>query len=505
MANTVSPMLEVLTYALTLVGGYLVCVCVYSFCKQRHEQAHALTPPSGNQQFFFANKQLQGMWLAASFAACWFGATSTKGSLDAYYHEGLSGAWKIALPSLFSLLLLRLWIAKRVFHQPDVTLPQAIERAYGQWGRGVLSLSLLTQGMATLAAQLLAVYGVLMATFGSTVASVGITLMMLAVSTYCMWGGFATVALTDGWQLMLMLGCFAGLLGWLGWAYWHDATPFLHFWQHQGDSYTQVLQGWHEHWATTLTVAIAWALAPEMWQRMKATSTEKTALQAVHWGWVALALLYGGVACIGLLAGGVIGVSPPAGGASDVLSRLALTAPHPLLGALLVVAFLTAVTSTMDSVLHCASLTFSHDVVHRFIWPKATPDQVLRVAKLSLWLLPLPALAIALQAPSLFSVIWFAADVYACTATVPLIVVLATAHPHRLAGQVAFGVGCAGATLIAWVHYAKLPCFGLPTEAPYALGTMLASAVAYAGVASLVPRRGSTTSQTQIPTQETSA
>jgi Na+/proline symporter len=160
-----------------------------------------------------------------------------------------------------------------------------------------------------------------------------------------------------------------------------------------------------------------------------------------------------------------------------------------LLGALLFIAFLTAVSSTMDSVLHCASLTLTYDVVKRFFAPRLSEPQSLALARWALWLLPLPALWIALQAPSIFSIIWFAADVYACTVTVPLLALLLLAKPHAKAGQVAFSVGAGGACLIGWVQYAKQPLpFVSATVATTwmtAFTVILASALSYALVVGL--------------------
>jgi hypothetical protein len=155
------------------------------------------------------------------------------------------------------------------------------------------------------------------------------------------------------------------------------------------------------------------------------------------------------------LAGAVLGLNTSGGEHPEVLVRLAEALPSPVLSWTVIIGFLAAVTSTMDSVLNVGSLTLTHDLYARFFRPKAKMGELLWVSKIATLLVPIPALWIALNRSDLMGVLWLSADVYACTMLVPIIALLFAKTPHRLGGQWAmlFGGAVAFGTILTQYHF----------------------------------------------------
>ena len=80
--------------AALLFGVYFVGVAVISYVLGK--KIHTL------RDYFLANQKLGVLPIAFSFAAAWFGAYATKGAMDAYYSQGISGLWMVAIPGMAS-------------------------------------------------------------------------------------------------------------------------------------------------------------------------------------------------------------------------------------------------------------------------------------------------------------------------------------------------------------------------------------------------------------------
>jgi SSS family solute:Na+ symporter len=438
--------------------------------------------------YFLANKQLSAGLLAFSFAASWFGATSTKGALDAYYSQGLSGLWLIALPSVASLLLVCCCFGKRVSRLTSLSQPQAVEEAYGGLGRLVLTITLLVASTTTLASQLVAL-GSLLQAFVPTLAQAqqATAMVAFAIALYTLIGGFVTVVATDVLQMVVLVGGLGFLAVWLALQALAQPQALQAVWVSKPASFWQLSAHWGESLALLVAFSTAWSIAPEMWQRMKAAATPKAAQRAALGATLCLVGLSALVFGIGWLSPVVLGgsLNPNNPGQPNVLVALAQALPNPLLGSLVLLAFLAAVGSTMDSVLNTGALTATYDLYYRYLHPKASPQRLITISRWVTLLLPLPALWIAFRQASLIKTLWLSADIYACTLFVPIVALLYAQRPQRQAGQAAMVVGGLWALCSALVQNDLAPALA-PFWPPWPHSTVWGlglSTLVYAGVA----------------------
>lgn len=405
--------------------------------------------PSQNsmEKFYLANHTLSVPAIAMSFAATWFAAASTQGMLNAYAREGLHALWFMPIPGVASLVITSLFFVRQAARNNALTIPEAIEQRFGRLARLMMTLAILVGTTTSIAAQLVAV-GQLLGTVTGLPTQWVIPGTLLPVVAYCTVGGYRAVVVTDRWQLgLLTLGLSLLLIP--GVMAWITGTSLLWASQPLPAGFTQLTtQPWTDV-GTTLVMVLAWSLAPEMWQRAVSAGSPEKAVRAT---WLASGLLFalmGLVACIAL---GAFAAFPLAvlQKTPSVLVLLAQALPHPALTLLVLVGFLAAVTSTVDSMINVGSLTVSHDLYGRYWRPQATMAQRVRVSRWATVGIALPALCIALQFKEILPVLWLAADVAACTLFVPLCGVLFLPAAPKPSGVAAMITGACFAPLSIW-------------------------------------------------------
>lgn len=429
------------------------------------------------KDFFLAGRSLGALPVGMTFAASWFGAGSTIGSVNKFNAEGLSALWYLAIPSAVSCLVITLLMARRVARQTQseagpLSQPEAIEKHYGPAGRMLLSMIILLSVITFIASQMVAAGRVFEGALGIDTAAATVIATAVVVA-YAMMGGYFAVVVTDMAQLafialsLLALAVFA--VGFTGsqpdvWANYMAAQPAA-FWS-PGDDLGM-------HMALTASFVLAWVIAPEMWQRMSSTRNEHLARQA---GWVAtafLCLLFVLITLIGMLSPAVIGQS------DNALIDLAYRLPHPLLTALVFIGFASAVTSTMDSSINVGSLTLAHDIYGRLIRPGAGKNHLVLASRIATVLIVIPALVIALRFQDIFHILWMSADIYASAMFFPIVGMLYVPNPGRLAGVLSMAFGLTSVALTALIQYAGITPPFLWPDAPYS--TLLGVAISGLG------------------------
>ncbi|MGE0199918.1 MAG: sodium:solute symporter [Candidatus Melainabacteria bacterium] len=428
------------TLPLIFLAGYFLLVTVFS-----HFFAHRLT---SLRDFFLAGRTLHSGLIAVAFVAAWFGASSTLGTIDKLHQQGLSGLWYIVIPSIISCLLITLWMARPIAAMATLSQPEAVEKQYGPLARILLSIIILCALTGFLAAQMVACGKMLHGLFGLDPVW-AIILSTTVVVSYAMSGGFFAVAVTDTAQLsciavalvVLLVFC-AGQAVQPGSALWFTLSHQpAGFWNLLSPGSTGTFIPPSDFLAQSAAMAFsfvcAWIIAPEMWQRMSATDHPQVAWRA---GWIAtgiLAVLFAMVVFIGISSIGLVDTE------NDVLIALAYQLPAPWLTYLVLIGFVSAVTSTMDSSINVGSLTLTHDLYQRFLRPDAGEKELVWMGRVFTALMPLPAMAIAFGKSDIIAVLWLSADVFASAMFIPVMGLLFWPNPHRLSGLLAmlFGFG----------------------------------------------------------------
>jgi SSS family solute:Na+ symporter len=386
------------------------------------------------QDYFLAGRSLGSWPVAFSFAAAWFGAASTMGSINAFHDQGLSGAWMLVLPSVLSFVVITFGMARPVAKQRFLSQPEAVEAYYGRFGRLLLAIVILCAGTTLIGSQMVAAGQIFQNVFGLDITWATV-LSTAAVVSYAMWGGYFTVVVTDIAQVVFILLGFVILLAFS----WGRAVPDAAAWQafvsHQPPHFWEFTHGWRENIFLVFTFVLGWCIAPEMWQRMSSTRSPDLAF---HAGWQAtliLTSLFALIVSIGLLSARIIGHS------DAVLVALARAIPNQTLGMLVLLGFLAAVTSTMDSTMNVGSLTLTRDIYQGFLRPQASTQELLWVGRLSTALMVVPAMIIALHFQDIIRILWISADIYASCMFFPIVGLLHLKRPGRWSGiqVMAFG------------------------------------------------------------------
>jgi Na+/proline symporter len=447
----------------------------------------------GTVDFFTNPKQIGTVGLALSFAAAWFGATSTKAIMDGYWKNGLSALWMIAIPSTLTMLLVALFVGKRVQALPYMSQPEAVEHAFGKRGRFFLAWVIIIASTTTVASQLVASRQLLNALLGEWGEPLLLSLYGIVI-LYSLLGGFFAVAFTDTLQCILMLFALTSLAGFVAWQGWHHAEAFQHAWMHPqngADAYWTLLPEPAYALVLTAVFALAWMIAPEMWQRMKACRSPQQATKVSFLSMAFIIALCACVAWVGLSSQGVfhaLGFTPPAGQA-NVFLWMTQQLPSTAWQALIIVGFLSAVTSTMDSSMNVASQSLVYDVVQRFIAPRATWKELRWVNYAFLPIQAVIAVLIAFRFNDIIKVLWLSADIYASTMLVPVLAILFSKHPHKQAGQWAMLVGFFCILLTTLKQYTALPLGFLPDYPFSTLYSMALAGVTYLGVWKISPQQ----------------
>ncbi len=467
-----------------LLGYFVVILLIARFFSRRVETL---------KDFFLAGRQMGAFPVALTLAASWFGASSTMGSINAFHHQGLSGAWQLVLPSLLSFVVITLFMAKPVARQSYLSQPEAVAAYYGKPGRFLLACIILAATTTLIGSQMVAAGQLFHSVFGLDLVWATV-LSTLAVVSYAMWGGYFTVVITDIAQMVFIMLGFLILLVYTATTALPDTAAWQHFLSHQPPHFWEFTHGWQENSFLVITFVLAWCIAPEMWQRMSSTKSPELAFKA---GWQALCLmllLFSIIVIIGLLSTQIIGKS------DAVLIDLALKIPVPFFSALVLLGFLSAVTSTMDSSLNVGSLTLTRDIYQGFLRSNASNRELIHVSRIATVFMVLPAMALALAFKDLIHILWISADIYASGMFFPVVGMLYLKNPPKWSGVLAMGFGISAVILSALTQNGILPnVLGLPGW-PYS--TLIGIGLSGLGFALGYVLQPSRFSQPEIPPSE---
>lgn len=402
------------------------------------------------KDFFLAGRSLGALPVAMTLAASWFGAASTMGSINAFHDEGLSGAWQLVIPSVLSFIAVTLFMAKRVAMQPYLSQPEAIEAHYGKAGRFLLAIVILTATTVLIGSQMVAAGQVFHTVFGLDLVWATV-LSTAAVVSYAVWGGYFTVVVTDISQMVFILLGFLILLVFTVTQAFPDGAAWQHFVAHQTPHFWDWSYRWQENVFLVLTFVLAWSIAPEMWQRMSSTRNPDVAFRAGWYAMILMFVLYAVILVIGLLSTQLIGPS------KAVLVALALKIPNQTLSAFVLLGFVAAVTSTMDSSINVGSLTLTRDIYQAFLRPQSSEREAIWVGRLATVLIVLPAMVIALYFQNIIKILWISADIYACCMFFPVVGMLYLRQPSRWSGVLAMSFGGLTVAFSALIQYGVIP------------------------------------------------
>jgi SSS family solute:Na+ symporter len=162
--------------------------------------------------YFVADRSLDTFWGFTGLASLTTGGSTTIALAALVYTHGVSGLW-LDLSGALGLLVLGLFLARRVRREGAVTLPEIIGRFYGTAARRVAAALVLASEIVWFALLTEATQVVLTAALGLE-PTLAIVLSTAVFAAYTAFGGQFAVVRTDLLQYGLMLVGIPGIALW---------------------------------------------------------------------------------------------------------------------------------------------------------------------------------------------------------------------------------------------------------------------------------------------------
>lgn len=427
--------------------------------------------------FFVARRALGPGLLFATMVAANIGAGSTVGAAGLGYRDGLAAWWWVGSAALGSLVLaftvgprMRSVAARHGLS----TVGDFLEHRYGREVRGVIALLLWVGTLAILAGQLIALAWVLNVVAGLPKWA-GCVLGGVVATAYFTAGGLLTSAFVNVAQLVVMVAGFglalplvisrAGGLGGMA-AATASVGDFWNPWQ-----------GGASGFAYLAFLGPAFVVSPGLLQKVYGARDDRT----VRLGVGGNALVLFAFAFVPPLFGMAARVLHPGLAHHELALPTVLMADlPPFLGALGLMAVVSAEISTVDAILFMLATSLSQDLYRRFVRPAASDAQVLKVARAAAILGGAAGIGLAVLAPSVIGALSFFYTVLSVSLFVPLIAGLYVGRVGTPEALAAIAFGCL-TLLAAELAGPRALWLGLT---PQVLG-LLASAAACVLVATL--------------------
>lgn len=342
--------------------------------------------------FLAAGRSIGPIVGGAVLAATQISAGTFVGTMGRHYSTGISffyiwlGVWAGWIASA-------LWVAPKLRRLGALTVPDYIAARFGSETARVLSaLLIIISYTIYLVAQFQASGEIASAVFGAPPV-LGMALVIASTTVYTLLGGVRSSSYIEFLQTLIMV---SGLL---------VAVPVLLYYTGAPTAAWSFLKqldprltGMYYSWRELLTFGLAFALsicaAPYEITRFYSMRDEKTVRRAIFVSIGFQFLIGGSVLMLGL---SMRVLFPDLASPDQASSILAFRVLSPLAGSLLLVAMISAIMSTCNSILLVTGAGFAHDVYKKLLRPKATEAHLVRVNRLSIVGLSLIPAYFALQ------------------------------------------------------------------------------------------------------------
>lgn len=381
-----------------LLGGtiivYLIVMYAIGYVAQRRIET--------TEDFVVAGRRLPLSLAWMTILATWFGAGTLLTAADEVRAEGLRAAALDPLGAGTCLLLAGLFVAGPMWRMGLLTVPDFFRRKFGLVAELVASLILVPSYFGWIAAQFVALAGVLELFFGLPIAW-GLPLVAVVGTGYTLMGGMWSVTLTDAVQISLVLGGLIVLalvtLTQLGDGSAADGlarvgreTPPDMLAMLPVNSRVELL-GWIGVFATG---ALGNLPGQDLMQRVFSARSEWTARWACLFAG-GVYLVFGAIPLLLALAGNLLF---PQDVESAILPALAHAFLSPPVAVIFVVALLSAILSTIDS-----AILSPASVLAQNVFPHLGHGDMLRMNRIAVLLVAACSLGIAFAGESAYTLL----------------------------------------------------------------------------------------------------
>ena len=368
--------------------------------------------------FFVAGRKGSTLYVTGSLLATIIGASATVGMAGLGFSRGLTGAWWL-LAGAVGLVILGLFIAKKVREYGVYTLPQMVRRMYDDKVALASSIFIVIAWVGVIAAQIIAT-GQIMSTLGIGTPVLWMIICTVVFITYTILGGQYSVLRTDLVQIIII---FVGIFGGLFFLLQHIGGPGALKTALPADSFSFPVSSKFNGMAllsTLLLVGSTYIVGPDMYSRIFCARDAKTARESVLWAAALLVPFALGITLIGM---GAAVLSPSI--ASDQAFPVVIRQVYPpLVSGIVLAALLSAVMSSAVTCLLSTSTILNVDIIKR-INPQLNEKQLVSFSRIGVVILGLGALILSLEvythaANGIISTIMWAYTIFTTGVIVPI-------------------------------------------------------------------------------------
>lgn len=437
----------------------------------------------GAAAFFVNNRSSSARNVGMSILVSCVGASATVGIAGMAFKVGTPAFWWLGSGAC-GLLLLCLFLAKKVRRSKAFTMPQLVENLLGRDARLLVSVIIVLAWIAVLAAQFSASVRILDALTGLD-PKLCLLFTFVFISCHTVYGGQAAVMRTDGMHGMIMLCGLATAAVWLG---LHNPAPLSAVSFEMVNSDFPVARLLH----FLCVIGGSYVVCPMLFGRMLCASDAHAAQRGGFLGVAGLLVFAALIVALGLACRGLIPAETPA---DAVLARVLTTVLPQWLQPLVLIALLGAIVSSADSCLITAGTVLCRDLLH-----KSDSGS----CRLCILVLACAGATLSLQDKSVLTFLLMANDVYVSGAVAPVAAGLLLQGRRnigpRFACAAVFSGGCMGAAAAltgqpAWSYAGMLVSAALSllgTDTSVSGGVLRLSAI------TLYARRRTREAQTRI-------
>lgn len=376
-----------------IIGGvsfYMIAMLVIGFWASRKVR--------GTKDYIVAGGQF-GWWLSiGTIFATWFGAETCMGSSGAAFNKGMLGVIADPFGAGLCLVISGFFFAKFFRSLNIETIVDYFEMRYGKRGSWFLSLVYMPVYLGWVGAQLLA-FGYILHSLAGMPLIPSIFISTVVIVTYTYSGGMLADAMTDLFQMVVIL---AGLLilfpilvkdaGGFNYAVSKTPREFFYFYPRSKSpvDWLNYLQAW-------MMVGVGSLPAQDLFQRIMSAKNATVS----KWSSIIAGPLYILVGMLPVLLG-IFGrfVLPKSSGES-ILIELSLKYLSAPLIALMVGALLSAIMSTADSAILAPASIIGKNIVP-FLRPDASEQVKLNWCRWSVPVIAILSLVMALYFKNIY-------------------------------------------------------------------------------------------------------
>ncbi len=355
------------------------CVLSLYFCALLVIGLLASKKQKNAEDYYIGGRNTGTLSLAALWMSSWVGGAAVVGSAEKSYQLGISSMW-YSLSIFCGFVLFAFISAAKIKSLGDkyshITYSDLIETRYDTKTRVVSTLTTVAAYIGYIASQLVAAAQII-ATISDLSPGMSFLVATGVTVAYTALGGFLAVENTDRLQALLILGGITLI-----------AVPLT--WDHLGGVHRLATElppeffdwgtwGWGTILALITSMILTFFTSMDSYTRCYAA---RSCASARNGTLIAsfLALIISVSVCFLGMSARVLFPESTAGteGSSALTSIIMLVLPAGLKG-LLLVSILSAIMSTADTCILCASANLTRDIYQRFMNPGASTRTILRI------------------------------------------------------------------------------------------------------------------------------